>query len=243
LVFAYFAPEEHLTLSALQEHFDLAEQDREECQMLASTLAPWCRGGNCGVLFDGATNVATSERVVHYELGFIGESAKEIKAVVGFIQINSIRNRVMLMPRHLKKRIVVEEVSRFLDVPGGEAILRECFEQFRKFNVQVIIVAQQYSRIADTPIRAAIVGNARAWIIFNTGDRLDVERLGVDLGLSRVAVETILRFPRPDQQTGVKYSEFLYYHTDTVRPICGTVRYYRLPTGPTSTTNETSKQT
>src|SRR5262249_38729919 len=126
-------------------------------------------------------------------------------------------------------RFIIEEVSRFLDVPGGEAILRELFEQFRKHQTQVIIVAQSYSRIADTAIRTALVGNARAFAIFNTGDRLDIERLGQEIGLSHVAQETILRFPRPDQQTGVKYSEFFYWHTDVRQPVCGPVRYLLLP--------------
>jgi hypothetical protein len=229
LVFAYLRPEEHLTLSSLREHFALAEEDEEECRWLATLLSPWCRGGNYGSLFDGPSTVSLNGAVVHYELGFIPEAAKEMKEVLGFLIINGIRNKVLTLPRHVKKRVVVEEVSRFLDVPGDEAILRELFEQFRKFNVQVIIVAQQYSRIADTPIRAALMGNTRAWFIFNTGDRPDIERLCQDLGLSRVAQEAINRFPRPDQQTGPKYSEFLYFHTDAQQPICGTVRYVRLP--------------
>ncbi|PWU19876.1 MAG: hypothetical protein C5B50_05450 [Verrucomicrobia bacterium] len=229
MVFAILRPEEHLTLSSLCEYFELADQDEEECRWLATLLAPWCRGGSYGVMFDGATNVSLNGPVVHFELGFIPEAAKEIKTVVGFLIINGIRNHILNMPRHLKKRVIVEEVSRFIDIPGGEAILRELYEQFRKFNCQVLIVAQQYSRIADTPIRTALVGNTRAWFIFNTGDRRDVERLAEDLGLSSVAREAILRFPRPDQQIGAKYSEFLYYHTDARQPICGTVRYVRLP--------------
>ena len=229
LLFAYLAPDEHLTLSSLREHLELADQDEEECRWLATLLAPWCRDGNYGSLFDGASNVVVNGPVVHYELGFISKAAEKIKGVVGLMIINSIRNHVLAMPRALKKRVIIEELSRFLDIPGGVEIVRELFEQFRKFNVQVIIVAQQYSRIADTPIRAAIMGNTRAWLIFNTGDRRDVERLCDDLGLSKVACESILRQPRPDQQTGSKYSEFLYYHTSDRQPICGTVRYVLLP--------------
>jgi hypothetical protein len=125
----------------------------------------------------------------------------------------------------MRKRVVVEELSRFLEIQGSEAILRELAESFRKYNVQLIATAQTYSRIADTPIRAALVGATRAWLIFNTGDRRDIERLSADLGLSRAAQEAILRFPRPDQQVGQKYSEFLYHHTDARQPICGTARY------------------
>jgi hypothetical protein len=229
LVFAYLQPDEHLTLSGLREYFELALEDEEECRWLATLLVPWCRGGNCGVLFDGASNVALTGPVVHFELGLIPEAAKEINAVAGFLVINGLRQHILSLPRLMWKRLVIEEVSRFLDVPGGEAILRELSEQFRKHRTQITLVAQSYSRLADTSIRTALVGNARAWLIFNTGDRRDIERLGQDLGLSRVAQEAILRFPRPDQQTGAKYSEFLYWHTDARQPICGTVRYVRLP--------------
>jgi hypothetical protein len=166
---------------------------------------------------------------VHFELGLSPEAAREIKAVAALIIINTIRSHILGLPKNVRKRVVVDEVSRFIDIPGGEGILREFFEQFRKAKCLIYIAAQQYSRIADTPIRAALIGNTRAWMIFNTGDRRDVERLCADLGLPRSAVETILRFPRPDQQTGTKYSEFLYVHTDAVQPICGTVRYYLLP--------------
>lgn len=229
-VFARLQPGEHLTLSSLREYLELNAEgmEAEECQWLATLLTPWCRGGNYGVLFDGASTVSLEGPVVHFELGGIPEAAKEIKTLVGFLIINDVRQLFVSLPRPQLKRILVEEMSRFLDVPGGETILRELFEQFRKFTVQVIVVVQQYARIADTPIRAALMGNARAFLIFNTGDRQDVERLGRDIGLSSVAQEAILRFPRPDQQTGARYSEFCYFHTDPVRPICGTARYILL---------------
>ncbi len=229
LVFAYLKPDEELTLSAFQEYLSLEDEDEEECRWLATLLVPWCRDGNYGVLFDGVPNVSLNSPVLHFELGFIPEAAREVKAVIGFGALHAVRQRCLTLPRQARKRIVIEEVSRFLQIPGGEAILRELFEQFRKFNVQVIIVAQQYSRLADTPIRAALVGNTRGWLIFNTGDRRDVERLSQDLGLSRAAQEAILRFSRPDQQTGTKHSEFLYWHSDVRQPICGPVRYVKLP--------------
>jgi hypothetical protein len=229
LVFAYLRPDEHLTLSALCEHFELATEDEQQSRDLAMLLSPWCRSGSYGVLFDGASNVALDGPVVHFELGFIGEAAKQVKQVFGLILINWIRNRVMCLPRSMKKRVVIDELSRFLSIPGSDQILREMMETFRKFNVQVILIFQQYSRIADSPLRAAIIGNTRAWFIFNTGDKQDVERLCQDLELPGAARDAILRFPRPDQQTGPKYSEFLYYHTDARQPICGTVRYVRLP--------------
>ena len=233
LVFAYLRPDEHLTLSSLREHFETEGEDDEESRWLGALLTPWCRGGNYGVLFDGISNVdLTDSPVLHYELGLIPEAAaKEIKTIVAFLIINGIRNHILNLPRLMWKRIVVEEVSRFLDIAGGEgeAILREFFEQFRKHYTHISISVQSYNRIADTAIRTALMGGARAFAIFNTGDRRDIERLGQDIGLSRVAQETILRFPRPDQQVGERFSEFLYVHTDPRQPICGPVRYVLLP--------------
>lgn len=229
LAFAYLKPEEELTLSAFQEYFSMSDEDEEECRWLATLLFPWTRDGNYGILFDGIPNVSLTSSVLHFELGFIPEAAREMKEVVGIGAFHATRQRCLTLPRQALKRFVVEEVSRFLQIPGGEAILRESIEQFRKLNVQVIIVSQQYSRIADTALRASLVGNTRAWLIFNTGDRRDIERLSQDLGLSRAAQEAILRFPRPDQQTGEKHSEFLYWHSDARQPVCGTVRYTLLP--------------
>jgi type IV secretion system protein TrbE len=228
LLFAGLAPEEHLTLSALKEAFELS--DDEDSRRLAVLLEPYCRSGLYGALFDGPTNVAQHPAVQHFELGQIPEAARDLEAIVGFIAINFIRDRCLSLPRSLRKRVVIDEVSRFLSVPGGESILRELFEGFRKHNTQAIIIGQQYSRIADSPIRAAIVGNTRSWIIFNTGDPKDIARLGEDIGLSNVAQEAIGRFARPDQMSGQKYSEFLYFHTSDPQPICGVARYYLLPT-------------
>ena len=228
LLFAHLAPEEHLTLSSLKEALELSDED--DCRRLSVLLEPYCRFGPHGALFDGPTNIAQDARVLHFELGLIPEASRELEAIVGFIAINRIRDRCLSMPKALRKRVVIDEVSRFLSVPGGEAILRELFEGFRKHNTQVIIIGQQYNRIADSTIRSAIVGNTRCWIVFNTGDPKDIARLGEDIGLSPVIQEAIGRFARPDQMAGTKFSEFLYLHCNSPRPVCGIVRYHLLPT-------------
>lgn len=228
LLFAHLAPEEHLTLSSLKEALELS--DEEDCRRLSVLLEPYCRFGPHGALFDGPTNVAQDARVLHFELGLIPEASRELEGIVGFIAINRIRDRCLSMPKALRKRVVIDEVSRFLAVPGGEAILRELFEGFRKHNTQVVIIGQQYARIADSPIRAAIVGNTRCWIVFNTGDPKDIARLGDELGLSSAIQEAIGRFARPDQMSGTRFSEFLYLHSNPPRPVCGIVRYHLLPT-------------
>ena len=224
LIFAHLAPEQHLRLSSLREHLELS--DDEARRWLAVLLSPWTEGGAYGRLFDGAQNVPLHGSVQYFELGQLPKAAKEVTDVAGFLLINSLHYSCLTLPRNLRKRIVIEEISRFLEMAGAEAMLRELAESFRKYHVQLVLTGQTYSRIADTPVRAAILGNVRALFIFNTGDRKDVERLANDLGLSTLAREAILRLPRPDQLVGERYSEFLYYHTDPRQPICGVARHY-----------------
>lgn len=228
LLFADLSEEKQLTLSALREALELA--DEEECRWLAVLLEPFSRGNAYGNLFDGPTNVPLQESVFHVELGHIPEAARDLESILGFVAINQIRAKCLSLPRRLRKRVVIDEFSRFIAFPGGEEIVRELFEGFRKHNTQVVIIGQQYSRIADSPIKSAIVGNASAWLIFNTGSLTDIERLAADLGLSKVAQEAVSRFARPDQLSGAKYSEFLYVHTHDHQFLCGTARYTLLPT-------------
>ena len=51
----------------------------------------------------------------------------------------------------------------------------------------------------------------------------NLDDIGADINLSDVTKQTILNYPLPDQQPAEKFAAFTYLHTDTVRPICGTV--------------------
>lgn len=223
LVFAYLAPEDHLTLSSFREGLEMSED--EDHRWLAVLLVPWTQGGAYGRLFDGAQTTRMDGRILAFELSQLPHSARQVTEVIGFLLINAVHHRCLHLPRAMRKRVVIEEISQFLEIPGAEGILRTASETYRKYGVQLLMTGQTYSRIADTPVRAAIFGNLRSLMIFNTGDRQDIERLSRDLGLSRLAQEAILRFPRPDQQTGQKFSAFLYYHTDPRQPVCGVARH------------------
>ncbi|MCC6234252.1 MAG: hypothetical protein IT580_16530 [Verrucomicrobiales bacterium] len=190
-------------------------------------LTPWTEDASYGRLFNGVSTFSSASPVLYFELGHLPKAAKDVADVMGFQLINHLHHTCLTLPRAMKKRIVVEELSRFLEIRGAEGILRELAESFRKYNVQLVATAQTYARLADTPLRAALVGSTRAWLLFNTGDRRDIERLAADLNLSAVARDALLRLPRPDQQVGARYSEFLYLHTDVRQPICGVARYVR----------------
>ena len=101
---------------------------QELCATLASLLRPWLRDGRYGPIVDGASNidlgsVELSEtdplKVVHFDLGRIGKSEAELRAVVGFLITNQVRNHIQGMPRTIRKQVIIEEMTSFLRSPTG----------------------------------------------------------------------------------------------------------------------------
>jgi hypothetical protein len=118
---------------------------------------------------------------------------------------------------------VYEEVARFLDIPGGEEIVKESYAQLRKFNCWNISIVQQYARFKQSRIRSAVFGNSRQFFLMRQNDRADLDDIGQDIALPDVTRHAIMNHPLPDHQTGEKYSAFTYLHLDANRPVCGTV--------------------
>src|SRR5437667_2810868 len=148
LAFAYFAADEFPTHRMLQElmMLDPMGAERDQIMEIATLVLPWCRDGNYGCLFDGTSNLSLTGKVAHFELGYIPESAKELKAAAGFLITNHARKHIMTLPRALRKANVYEEVARFLDIAGGQEIVQESYAQLRKFNCWNISIVQQYAR-------------------------------------------------------------------------------------------------
>jgi hypothetical protein len=214
LAFAYFERTDFPTHSALVETMTFGPLDHhkeEEVSFLASMLSAWkAHGGKYGQLFDGYTNIdLTGRKITHFELGYIPESAKELKAAAGFLISNQIRQHVLRMPRGIRKRLIFEEVSRFLDVPGGDKILAESYAQLRKFGAWVIIVTQQYAQLKGMPLLPVIVGNSKMALLLKQKDAEDVEDFGNRLGLSEVSRKALMSYPLPEHQKGAKFSSFL----------------------------------
>jgi hypothetical protein len=225
LAFASFTPEEFPTHRMLQElmMLDPMGAERDQIIEIATLILPWCRDGNYGCLFDGTSNLSLTGRIAHFELGYIPESAKELKAAAGFLITNHARKHIMTLPRAIRKRNVYEEVARFLDIPGGQEIVQESYAQLRKFNCWNISIVQQYARFKQSRIRSAVFGNSRQFFIMRQNDRTDLEDMGKDIALPEVTQHAIMNYPLPDHQTGQKYSPFTYLHTDSARNLCGTV--------------------
>lgn len=231
LAFASFRPEEFPTHRMLQElmMLDPMGAERDQIMEIATLLLPWCRDGNYGCLFDGISNLSLTGRIAHFELGYIPESAKELKSAAGFLITNHARKHIMTLPRAVRKRNVYEEVARFLDIPGGQEIVQESYAQLRKFNCWNISIVQQYARFKQSRIRSAVFGNSRQFFILRQNDRGDLDDMGRDIALPEVTQHAIMNYPLPDHQVGQKYSPFTYLHTDSARALCGTVHNIASP--------------
>ena len=82
LSFAYFTPDEFPTHRMLQElmMLDPMGAERDQIMEIATLILPWCRDGNYGCLFDGISNLTLTGKIAHFELGYIPESAKALRA-------------------------------------------------------------------------------------------------------------------------------------------------------------------
>jgi hypothetical protein len=228
LAFAYLNSDEYPTHRMLQELVQLDSSDPAAAD-LATRLLPWCADGNYGCLLDGASNISLTGKIAHFELGYIPEAAKLLRAVSGFLITNYTRQHIITMPRGLRKRNVYEEVARLLDIPGGEQIVKESYAQMRKFNCWNISIVQQYSRFKESRIRSAVFGNSRQFFLMRQNDRADVDDMGRDIGLTELTKHAILSYPLPDQQSGEKFAAFTYLHSDAQNAVCGTVHNVTSP--------------
>ncbi len=229
MAYAHFEPYEFPTLSTLVDHLELGGgAEPEQSRRLATLLRPWCRGGRFGSMFDGPSTVSLAGPMVSIELGRIPETAASIRNFVGTLFLGAAIQRFKTMPRAVKKSLMIEELARFLDVPGGARILQESFQQLAKYNVHITVVLQQLSQINQPKLLSAILGNCRQVFAFNPVDKEDLEILVRHLGLSSVAKETILAYPRPDQLGDAKFSSCMFFRPGEAA--CGTIRHFLLPT-------------
>ncbi len=100
-------------------------------------------------------------------------------------------------PAPLRKRNVYEEVARFLDIPGGEEIVKESYAQLRKFNCWNISIVQQYARFKQSRIRSAVFGNSRQFFLMRQNDRADIDDISQDIAIPEITKHTIMNYPAP----------------------------------------------
>jgi len=226
---AFYAPEDFPTHSALVEllaYARLPEHGKEEIDRLATLLRAWTAEGQYGRLFDGVTNVSLQRKIAHFELGLIPEQAVEMKTAAGLLISGLGRQHILALPRAQRKRILFEELARFLDTPGGEQIVAESYAQLRKHNCWAVSVIQQYARFKASRVRSAVIGNAKQFFLMRQSDRGDLADLARDLPLPETALDAIQRYPLPEQQPADRRHSSLCYFAPTAQPPqCGTLRH------------------
>jgi type IV secretion system protein TrbE len=225
---AHYAPEDypvHASLVELMQFSRFPEHKKELVDHLSTLLSAWCAYGQYGKLFDGQTNVSLTGQIAHFELGYIPEQAIELKTAAGLLVAGFARQHIISLPRGLRKRIIYEELARFLDVPGGDKIVAESYAQLRKFNCWTASIVQQYSRFKDARIRPVVIGNSKQFFLMRQFDRNDVDDIARDIGLPESVCSAIQNYPMPEQQPpGKKFSSICFFSPVTDPPLCGTVR-------------------
>jgi hypothetical protein len=224
----YYRPEDypvHASLVELMQFSRFPEHKKELVDHIATLLSAWCAFGQYGKLFDGQTNISLTGKVAHFELGYIPEQATELKTAAGLLVTGFTRQHTISLPRAQWKRILYEELARFLDVPGGDKIVAESYAQLRKFNCWTASIVQQYSRFKDARIRPVVIGNSKQFFLMRQFDRNDVEDIARDIALPESVCASIQNYPMPEQQPpGKKFSSFCFFSPVTDPPLCGTVR-------------------
>lgn len=228
---AYYQPEDFPTHAALVELLAYArfpEHPKDDIDRLATLLRAWTTSGPYGRLFDGPSNLTLDRRVVHFELGLIPEQAVELKAAMGLLISGFARQHILSLPRAKRKRLIFEEVSRFLDTPGGEQIVAEGYAQLRKFNCWVVSIVQQYARFKASRVRPAVIGNTKQFFLMRQSDRTDVADLASDIGLPESALDAIQHYPMPEQlPDDGRYSSACHFTPTAQPPQCGTLRHQK----------------
>ncbi len=225
---AFYEPADypqHASLVELMQFSRFPEHKKETVDHLATLLASWCAHGQYGRLFDGITNISLTGQIAHFELGYIPEQSIELKTAAGLLISGFSRQHIISLPRHLRKRILYEELARFLDVPGGEKVVAEAYAQLRKFSCWTASIVQQYSRFKSSRIRPVVIGNSKQFFLMRQFDRTDIDDIAHDIGLPESVCSAIQNYPMPEQQPdGQKFSSICFFTPVTDPPLCGTVR-------------------
>ncbi|OYU99769.1 MAG: hypothetical protein CFE26_25075, partial [Verrucomicrobiales bacterium VVV1] len=116
----------------------------------------------------------------------------------------------------------------FLDTPGGEQIVAESYAQLRKHNCWAVSVIQQYARFKGSRIRAAVIGNAKQFILMRQTARGALAALAHDLPLPETALDAIQRYPLPEQLAAdQRHSSLCFFNPAAQPPQCGTLRHFQ----------------
>ena len=162
------------------------------------------------------------------------KSESELRAVAGFLIANQVRNHIQGMPRHVKKLLVLEELTAFLKIPHGDQIAIDYFERSRKYLTQILAVCQHFSTTLEVnpKVAKAIIGNCSSLLLLRNQNRQDIRTLSGYLPepIPDVIVDQIVRFPKPaDLPQNDRYAGFVYVQLGGDRPQYTVGRNYVSP--------------
>lgn len=227
---AFLPPDAFPTHAGLVETLKynrLPHHERGLTDRLAAALSPWLRHGPHGRLFDGATNCTLQGRLIHFELGLLPAANAEMKEAAVYLVANRLRQKIIALPRALRKQFVFEEPSRYLQVGGMEELFAEFYAQMGKFGCHILPVTQQYGQLARSALRPVIFGNSKQYFLFKQNDRHDLDDIGDAVGLPASARSAIRGFTAPEYQSGSeKFSQMAVFSVEGERSACGVVRNY-----------------
>jgi hypothetical protein len=211
----------------------------DTCASLSSLLRPWLRDGQYGPIVDGASTIDLGSdqvrpgerpKVVYFDLSRITQAERELRSVAGFLITNHVRNHLMAMPRSVKKQLVIEEMTAFLELPDAEKIVIDFYERMRKYGCQVISILQKYTSLleAHPSVAKAIIGNSMALMLLRNVDRRDLDGLSEFLPLPEVIEDKIAAFPLPSEMKGSPeaYAGFVWVRQTGERPMFTVGRNY-----------------
>ncbi len=208
---------DHSAFINLIQTFSFAEKNHnpDEIKRIIASLEAWGRTGPYGSIFDGETNIQFTGRHVHFELGSIPESALPLKKMIAFLILNIVRQHIILLPRNMRKRVVFEEIARFLQVEGAGKLIEECYAQFRKYSSWVICANQNYGLFKKSPIKSTVMSNSKQHFVMRQNDADDVDDFSQTVPVPESLKGAILTFPLPESlPANNKYSSFLYNFAD-----------------------------
>jgi len=231
LAFSKLASAEFPTLSSLVELMQAGgarAHHADEVLRMSDLLAAWTSQRENGGLFDGHTNVALYDAVAHFELD--PGCNDRMKQLAAFSVANYARQRVITLPRRVKKLVVFEELARFVSIPGGDKVAAETYAQLGKFSCAVMSITQVYGQFRHLPIKSTILGNSRNFFILPLREQEDLNDLGDEIGLPLGTREIIRQAPMPDElPSGSRYGSVNYYSTGGEAPVNGMIHNHVTP--------------
>jgi hypothetical protein len=155
-----------------------------------------------------------------------------MKSLVALVINNTIRNHILTLPRSVKKRMIFEELARFISSSSGgdkyqEKIVAECYAQMRKYGCWVVSLIQNYEQFRHTGLRTIILGNSKMFFFMKQKDPHDLRDLAKNVNLSEIAQRTIQSFQNPENLVKEdRHSSFMYLHDASPAAFLGVVRNF-----------------